>query len=117
MIVTLQTLVFFRESFFNAIDRLVRPYYKQLSLGFFSGSGTDLEDEEDQVFSEFDDEKGVTFYPPMYAQRYAAVSDCLLDERWCGKIEKVLLIYKLILATSSHFSRSRNQKLSHKPGS
>ncbi|KAJ8734592.1 hypothetical protein PYW08_013842 [Mythimna loreyi] len=92
MIVTLQTLVFFRESLFNALDRLVRPYYKQLTLGLFAGSGTDSEDEEadDQVFSEFDDEKGVTFYPPMYAQRYAAVSDCLLDERWCGTIEKVV---------------------------
>ena len=93
MIIALQTLVFFRESLFSALDRLVRPYYKQLTLGFFDGSGNDLEDEDtdDQVFSEYDEEKGVTFYPPMYAQRYAAVSDCLLDKRWSGKIEKVLL--------------------------
>ncbi|KAJ8734235.1 hypothetical protein PYW07_014786 [Mythimna separata] len=92
MIVTLQTLVFFRESLFNAVDRFVRPYYKQLTLGLFAGNGSDLDDEEvdDQVFSEYDDEKGVTFYPPMYAQRYAAVSDCLLDDRWAGKIEKVV---------------------------
>lgn len=100
MIVALQTLYFFRDSLFNALERLVRPYFKQLTLGFFTGSGTDLEEDEleDQVFAEYDEEKGVTFFPPMYAQRYAAVSDCLLDARWCGKLEKVLKDIFLVLA-------------------
>uniref|UniRef100_A0A2A4JR26 Small RNA 2'-O-methyltransferase n=1 Tax=Heliothis virescens TaxID=7102 RepID=A0A2A4JR26_HELVI len=91
MIVALQTLVFFRESLLAALDRIFRPYYKHFTLAF-SGSGNALQDEEadDQVFAEYDEEKGVTFYPPMYAQRYAAVSDCLMDERWCGRIEKVV---------------------------
>lgn len=95
MIIALQTLVFFRESLLTALDRLLRPYYKHLALAF-SRSGHIDEDEEvdDQVFAEYDDEKGVTFYPPMYAQRYAAVSDCLMDDRWCGKLEKV--IYPLL---------------------
>ncbi|XP_022823813.1 uncharacterized protein LOC111354527 isoform X2 [Spodoptera litura] len=91
MIVALQTLVFFRESLLSALDGLLRPYYRHLTLAF-TRSGNDLEDEEsdDQVFAEFDDEKGVIFFPPMYAQRYAAVSDWLMDDRWCGKLEKVV---------------------------
>lgn len=97
MIIALQTLVFFRESIFAAIDRFLRPYYKHLSLSFTRlGSVSDDDESEDHVFAEFDDEKGVVFFPPVYAQRYAAVSDCLMDERWCGKLEKVgclLLVY------------------------
>ncbi|XP_075990957.1 hen1 methyltransferase [Anticarsia gemmatalis] len=91
MIIALQTLVFFRQSFFGALDRALQPYYKHFSL-VFNRNGEDSEDEEadDQVFSEFDDEKGVIFFPPVYAQRYATVSDCLMDERWCGKLEKVV---------------------------
>ncbi|CAH1643663.1 unnamed protein product [Spodoptera littoralis] len=91
MIVALQTLVFFRESLLSALDGLLRPYYRHLTLAF-TRSGNVLEDEEsdDQVFAEFDDEKGVIFFPPMYAQRYAAVSDWLMDDRWCGKLEKVV---------------------------
>ncbi|XP_050553191.1 uncharacterized protein LOC118262371 isoform X2 [Spodoptera frugiperda] len=91
MIVALQTLVFFRESLLSALDSLLRPYYKHLTLAF-TRSGNVLEDEEsdDQVFAEYDDEKGVVFFPPMYAQRYAAVSDWLMDDRWCGKLEKVV---------------------------
>ncbi|XP_063831087.1 small RNA 2'-O-methyltransferase [Ostrinia nubilalis] len=91
MIIALQTLVFFRESLFAAIDRLLRPYYKHFSLTFNRhGNVSDDEESEDHVFAEFDDEKGVVFFPPMYAQRYAAVSDCLMDERWCGQLEKVV---------------------------
>lgn len=91
MIIALQTLVFFRESLLSALDSLLRPYYKHLTLAF-TRSGNVLEDEEsdDQVFAEYDDEKGVVFFPPMYAQRYAAVSDWLMDDRWCGKLEKVV---------------------------
>ncbi|KAH9645783.1 hypothetical protein HF086_012510 [Spodoptera exigua] len=91
MIVALQTLVFFRESLLSALDRFLRPYYKHLTLAF-TRSGNVLEDEEsdDEVFAEYDDEKGVVFFPPVYAQRYAAVSDLLMDERWCGKLEKVV---------------------------
>ncbi|CAG9575548.1 unnamed protein product [Danaus chrysippus] len=51
---------------------------------------SDDEDSDDHVFSEYDEEKGVVFYPPVYIQRYAAVSDCLMDERWRGKLEKVV---------------------------
>ncbi|XP_026728682.1 uncharacterized protein LOC113494504 isoform X3 [Trichoplusia ni] len=91
MIVALQTLVFFRESLLTALDRLLRPYYKQLTLAFSrNGAIADDEEPEEQVFAEFDDDKGVVFYPPMYAQRYAAVSDCLMDDRWYGKLEKVV---------------------------
>lgn len=88
MIIALQTLIFFRESFITVLDRILRPYYKSLLLTGKDISAED-EDSEDQVFAEFDDEKGVVFYPPMYVQRYAAVTDCLIDERWCGKLEKV----------------------------
>lgn len=90
MIIALQALIFFRESLLTAINRLLRPYYKHfLSLNRDENT-SDNEDFEDHVFAEFDDEKGVVFYPPVYAQRYAAVSDCLMDERWCGKLEKVV---------------------------
>lgn len=91
MIIALQTLMYFRESFLTVLDRVLRPYYKRISLPFITND-EDSEDEEpdEQVFSEFDDEKGVVFFPSMYSQRYAAVSDCLMDERWRGKLEKVL---------------------------
>ncbi|KAJ0180985.1 hypothetical protein K1T71_003070 [Dendrolimus kikuchii] len=93
MIIALQTLVFFRESIFNILDRLLRPYYRRFSLTFSRNSivSSDEDDEsEEQVFSEIDDERGVVFYPPMYVQRYAAVSDCLMDDRWRGKLEKIV---------------------------
>ncbi|XP_053600608.1 uncharacterized protein Hen1 isoform X2 [Plodia interpunctella] len=89
MIIAIQTLIFFRESLLAVLDGLFRPYYKRF-LTFSRQSVSDDEESEDQVFSEFDDEKGVVFYPPMYAQRYAAVTDCLMDERWCGQLEKVV---------------------------
>lgn len=89
MIITLQTLVFFRESILRVVDRLIRPAYKNILSSFGKkGDVSDDEESDDQVFSEFDDERGVVFYPPMYLQRYAAVSDCLLDERWCGSLKK-----------------------------
>ncbi|XP_059054179.1 uncharacterized protein LOC131848374 [Achroia grisella] len=90
MIIALQTLIFFRESLLTAIDRLLRPYYKYFLLFNHNGNVIEDDDSEDHVFAEFDDEKGVVFYPPVYAQRYAAVSDCLMDDRWCGKLEKVV---------------------------
>lgn len=90
MIVTLQTLIFFRESFLRTLDRLLRPYYNRLSLAFGrKGEVSDDEESDEQVFAEYDDERGVVFYPPMYLQRYAAVSDCLMDGPWSGKLEKV----------------------------
>lgn len=90
MIITLQTLIFFRESFLNALDRLLRPYYNRLSLVFGrNGEPSDDEDSDEQVFAEFDEERGVVFYPAMYLQRYAAVSDCLIDGQWREKLEKV----------------------------
>lgn len=93
MIIALQTLVFFRQSLLSALDRLLSPYYKRFTLTFARHISED-EEEEEEVYADFDDEKGVIFYPPMYAQRYAAVTDCLMDERWCGKLEKVgLLLY------------------------
>ncbi|CAH0405786.1 unnamed protein product [Chilo suppressalis] len=91
MIIVVQTLVFFRESLFAVLDRIFRPYFKHLSLTFNKTSNvSDDEESEDHVFAEFDDEKGVVFSPPVYAQRYAAVSDCLMDERWSGKLEKIV---------------------------
>lgn len=104
MIIAVQTLVYFRESLLAVIDGLLSPYYKRLfDLKGFNRSviNNDDEDLEDQVFAEFDDEKGVVFYPPVYAQRYAAVSDCLMDERWCGKIEKVCKQYEWINISQS----------------
>ncbi|CAG9783216.1 unnamed protein product [Diatraea saccharalis] len=91
MIIVIQTLVFFRESLFAVFDRVFRPYIKHFALTFNRNNNvSDDEESEDHVFAEYDDEKGVIFCPPMYAQRYAAVSDCLMDERWCGKLEKVV---------------------------
>lgn len=90
MIIALQTLIFFRESLLNALDRILRPYYNKLTLTFGrNGAVADDEELDEQVFAEFDEEKGVVFYPPVYLQRYAAVSDCLMDERWSGKLGKV----------------------------
>ncbi|XP_038209491.1 uncharacterized protein LOC119830513 [Zerene cesonia] len=91
MIIALQTLIFFREALVRVLDSLLRPYYKNFRLTFNSNEDlSDDEDSEDQVFAEYHDEKGVVFFPPMYVQRYAAVSDCLMDEKWCGKLEKVV---------------------------
>lgn len=90
MIIALQTLIFFRESLIALINRLLSPCYSKLKLQIKGNDSSDDEDSDDYVFSEYDDEKGVTFYPPVYVQRYAAVSDCLMDERWKGKLEKVL---------------------------
>ncbi|XP_050674299.1 small RNA 2'-O-methyltransferase isoform X2 [Leptidea sinapis] len=89
MIIALQILLFFRESLFRVLDTLLQPYYKKINLTFKENVSED-EDSDDQVFAEFDDEKGVIFYPRMYVQRYAAVSDCLMDERWNGQLEKVV---------------------------
>lgn len=86
MIIALPTLVFIQDAIFSAIGRLVRPYYKSFSLTFKSQD----EEDDDQVFAEYDEEKGVIFFPPMYAQRYATFSDCLMDERWAGQLEKVI---------------------------
>ncbi|XP_013166440.1 PREDICTED: uncharacterized protein LOC106116927 [Papilio xuthus] len=91
MIIALQTLIYFRESLLIILDRLIGPYYKRFSFSLIKkSSSSDDEDSDEQVFSEFDDEKGVIFFPPMYVQRYAAVNDCLLDERWNGKLEKIV---------------------------
>lgn len=91
MIIALQTLIYYRQSLLAAIDRALKPYYRRLSLAFLGNAeDSEEEDADDQVFSEFDDEKGVIFFPPVYAQRYASVSDCLMDERWRGKLEKVV---------------------------
>ncbi|XP_047541791.1 uncharacterized protein LOC125074500 [Vanessa atalanta] len=91
MIIALQTLIFFRESLIAVLDRFLRPYYKRLSFQFKVNEIFDDDDDSDEhVFAEFDDEKGVVFYPPVYVQRYAAVVDCLMDERWCGSLEKVV---------------------------
>nr|XP_032524665.1 uncharacterized protein LOC116775511 [Danaus plexippus plexippus] len=90
MIIALQTLIFFRESLIALINRLLSPCYSKLKLQIKGNDSSDDEDSDDYVFSEYDDEKGVTFYPPVYVQRYAAVSDCLMDERWKGKLEKVV---------------------------
>lgn len=90
MIIALQTLIYFRESLLIILDRLIGPYYKRFSFSLIKkSSSSDDEDSDEQVFSEFDDEKGVIFFPPMYVQRYAAVNDCLLDDRWIGRLEKV----------------------------
>lgn len=93
MIIALQALVFFRESLIHFLDQLLRPYYKRIYLTFSGNnivSSDDDDEPDEQVFAEFDDDKGVIFYPPMYLQRYAAVIDCLMYELWNGKLEKVL---------------------------
>ncbi|XP_052747558.1 uncharacterized protein LOC112054307 [Bicyclus anynana] len=89
MIIAVQTLLFFRESLLNILERFLRPFYQKLSLKFKGDEDSD-EESEDEVFAEYDDERGVIFFPPVYAQRYAAVTDCLMDERWCGKLNKVV---------------------------
>lgn len=86
MIVVVQTLVYFRESIFSAINKALG--YLSLSLGRDSDDGEDEEFEE--VFSDYDEKTGVVFFPPVYLQRYAAVLECLMDKRWRGKIEKVV---------------------------
>lgn len=88
MIIIVQTLVYFRESLIGAIQNFLRPYYKSLIL---KKSDYDADDNgsEEMAFAEYDEEKGVIFYPPVYSQRYAAVVDCLMDDRWCGKLKKV----------------------------
>ncbi|XP_050352136.1 uncharacterized protein LOC126774635 [Nymphalis io] len=91
MIIALQILMFFRESLIAVIDRFLRPYYKRLSFQFKDKDSYDDDDDSDEhVFAEYDEKKGVVFYPPVYVQRYAAVVDCLMDERWCGSLEKVV---------------------------
>ncbi|CAH2208586.1 jg12087 [Pararge aegeria aegeria] len=89
MIIALQALLYFRETLVTVIEGFLRPYYQKLSLKFKGDDDSDDEQSDDHVFAEYDDEKGVVFYPPVYAQRYAAVSDCLMDERWSGNLEKV----------------------------
>lgn len=97
MIIALQTLVFFRHTLLAVLDRVLRPYYNRLVLSFRSnGPASEEEETGDPVYSEFDNDKGVIFFPPMYVQRYAAVSDCLMDERWCGKLQKVGFILNTI---------------------
>lgn len=90
MIIALQTLIFFRETLIRALDAFLRPYYQNLSFALTRQEDiSDDEDSEDHVFAEYHEEKGVVFFPPMYVQRYAAVTDCLMDENWCGQLEKV----------------------------
>nr|H9JDT2.1 RecName: Full=Small RNA 2'-O-methyltransferase; AltName: Full=HEN1 methyltransferase homolog 1; Short=BmHen1 [Bombyx mori] len=91
MIIAIQTLIFFRQSLLTALDRLLRPYFQKFALSLTKSSFESDDDEPDEnVFAEYDDEKGVIFFPPMYVQRYAAIVDCLLDERWSGKLDKVV---------------------------
>ncbi|XP_045512911.1 uncharacterized protein LOC123707143 isoform X2 [Pieris brassicae] len=91
MIIALQTLLFFRETLIRALDAFLRPYYKNFSLALTrQGDVSDDEGSEDHVFAEYHDEKGVVFFPPVYVQRYAAVTDCLMDDNWCGRLEKVV---------------------------
>ncbi|XP_073967543.1 hen1 methyltransferase isoform X4 [Choristoneura fumiferana] len=94
MIIALQTLIFFRESVIAVLERWLPPLgplFRQLLLTF-SRSGLVIQDEEteEMVFAEYTDDGGVMFFPPVYAQRYAAVCDCLMDERWYEKLEKVV---------------------------
>ncbi|XP_022127568.2 uncharacterized protein LOC111001836 [Pieris rapae] len=91
MIIALQTLLFFREALIRALDAFLRPYYNNFSLALTrQGDVSDDEDSEDHVFAEYHDEKGVVFFPPVYVQRYAAVTDCLMADNWCGRLEKVV---------------------------
>lgn len=46
--------------------------------------------------AEFRSGIGIQFFPPVYVQRYNAVKNILLDERWCGKIRKAGLFLLLI---------------------
>lgn len=103
MIIALQTLVFFRHTLLAVLDRILRPYYTRLILSFKNnGPVCEEDDSDDQVYSEYDHEKGVVFFPPMYVQRYAAVSDCLMDERWCGKLQKVCLLITLSIQVNTY---------------
>ncbi|XP_044730026.1 uncharacterized protein LOC123293315 isoform X2 [Chrysoperla carnea] len=38
----------------------------------------------------YDSERGLQFSPPLYSQRYLAVQDLIRDERWNGKIHKIV---------------------------
>lgn len=95
MIVVVQTLIFFRESLFGVLQNLIGPYLTRLALSFRVKTDDDDEDGsvDEEACADYDDEKGVVFFPPVYAQRYAAVVDCLMDERWCGKLDKVHILY------------------------
>ncbi|XP_041974051.1 uncharacterized protein LOC121729562 [Aricia agestis] len=89
MIIALQALYLFQKSLIAVFEQILEPYLKKI---FFYKS-TDVyleEDSDDDVYSEYDENKGVVFFPPVYVQRYAAVSDCLLDTRWRGQLEKVI---------------------------
>lgn len=78
------------------------PLFRQLLLTF-SRSGLVIQDEEteEMVYAEYTNDGGVMFFPPVYAQRYAAVCDCLMDERWYEKLEKASDFFYLFVACQS----------------
>ncbi|XP_063547561.1 uncharacterized protein LOC134755014 [Cydia strobilella] len=95
MIIALQMLIIFRESFLALLNGLLPPFFTQLVRKLSDNGLVHVKEEiEDQVYADHDDECGVVFFPPVYAQRYAAVCDCLMDEQWFGRLEKVLNIGK-----------------------
>ncbi|XP_063373873.1 uncharacterized protein LOC134661657 [Cydia amplana] len=94
MIIALQMLIIFRESILALLNGWLPPFFNQL-VRKLSDNGLHVKEEiDDQVYADHDDECGVVFFPPVYAQRYAAVCDCLMDEQWFGRLEKVLNIGK-----------------------
>ncbi|XP_063633848.1 uncharacterized protein LOC134804667 isoform X2 [Cydia splendana] len=95
MIITLQMLIVVRESILALLNGWLPPFFTQLLRQLSDNRLIRVKEEiEDQVYADYDDECGVEFFPPVYAQRYAAVCDCLMDEQWFGRVEKVLNIGK-----------------------
>ncbi|GBP96127.1 Small RNA 2'-O-methyltransferase [Eumeta japonica] len=90
MLIILQTLIYIRDSLLRAIDRVIRPVLFGTVFPAIKAAESDEDETEELVYADYDEEKGVVFYPPVYAQRYAAVFDCIIDERWHGKLEKVV---------------------------
>ncbi|XP_063392643.1 uncharacterized protein LOC134678123 [Cydia fagiglandana] len=95
MIIALQMLIVFRESILALLNGWLPPFFTQLVRQLSENRLIHVKEEiEDQVYADYDDECGVVFFPPVYAQRYAAVCDCLMDEQWFGRLDKVLNIGK-----------------------
>ncbi|XP_011555432.2 uncharacterized protein LOC105386545 isoform X2 [Plutella xylostella] len=91
MIIALQTLIFFRHTLVTVFHRFLRPYYRIFQLTFPKQESEEEEDGADeQVFADYHSKKGVVFFPPVYVQRYAAVTDCLMENEWSGKLHKVV---------------------------
>ncbi|KAJ4444026.1 hypothetical protein ANN_05815 [Periplaneta americana] len=79
--VTKYILTIISKSIFNEPENI--ECEKETSPNFISSDRIIVISE-----AEFGSDVGIKFYPPVYAQRYLAVKNVLVDERWQGKIRK-----------------------------